>query len=125
MNNDELKQLEQDLAAAFPEWFNFVWRDSGQRYFQCNRADHWQQVSTCAFWGLDTLLGACLDAAASRGWLVDTNKFPRCNTLVSIAQELNVDGFAEWQEIAQGTHETPAIAAALAILEAHRCEVGV
>lgn len=123
----ELAKLKTGLATAFPDFFRIEDEGVTTGAFKAKRGE-W--VILHALTGnpvatfFDALLGACLDAATSRGWGLDINKFPRYNTLVSIAQELNNDDIAEWQEIAQGTHETPAIAAALAILEAHRVTGG-
>jgi glutamate/tyrosine decarboxylase-like PLP-dependent enzyme len=115
MSNNELKQLEQDLSDAFPDWFR------RSRFDEFNICRHDWVIVNCVSERLtsayhDALLGACLDAARSRGWEFKLSNWSRNKYVFFVYHKTG-------EHITTLTHEIPAIAAALAILTAHKLEV--
>lgn len=118
MTNDERKQLEQELSDAFPNWF-LMQTLQIPPYLNVKRGKRWLEVNLFMTADLDNFLGACLDVADSRDWLLDVGNGSTSKKLPACAFVRDTAG----NPICEAIHEIPAIAAALAILEAHKLEV--
>lgn len=126
MTYTEFRQLHADLAETFPKWFKLM-PVASVPLLTCFRPNIFKWD-----FGYDALLGACFDAAISRGWKLCVTKSPSDHSWATVESLHEGEVYTATgkhkivyaKAIAFQTNENVALAAALALLKAHTVSVG-